>query len=79
MTQDVLTSFFGWMALLNIAFLTLGTVMLLAFRDRAAGIHARLFGIGKDVVLRTMYSWLAAYKVATFALSIIPYLALRII
>lgn len=78
MSQEVLTSFFGWMAALNIAVLVAGTLAILVLKDWAAGFHARLFNIEEAAVRQTMYSWLGSYKVATLVFSVMPYLALRL-
>ncbi|GAB4299496.1 MAG: hypothetical protein Kow0058_15250 [Roseovarius sp.] len=78
MSEDMLTSFFGWMALLNLAVLILASLLILAMRDRVAGLHARLFGLEAATVRRAIYVWLGHYKIATLVLAVIPYLALRL-
>ncbi|MCZ7674981.1 MAG: hypothetical protein M5U35_02495 [Roseovarius sp.] len=79
MTQDMLTSFFGWMAVLNLAFLILGGLMVMAMRDWAVKLHSRLFGLEAAVVRQAIYVWLGNYKIATFVFSVVPYLALRLV
>ena len=78
MTQENLTAFFGWMAVINIAFLGVSTLLILTIRDWAAQLHGKLFGLEPAMVLKEMYGWLATYKLATLILSVAPYLALRL-
>lgn len=78
MSHEFLTSFFGWMAVLNIAMLTLGALTILVMKEWAAGLHARLFNLDEAVVRQAMYAWLGNYKVATLVFSVMPYLALRL-
>ncbi len=79
MTQETLTSFFGWMAVLNIAFLSISMLLIMALKDWAANLHSRLFRVESADVHQLMYEWLGYYKAATFLLSVVPYFALRLI
>ena len=79
MTQETLTSLFGWMAVLNIAFLFIGTLAILVLKNWAANLHSRLFGIEAAAVPQLMYEWLGHYKIATLVLSVVPYFALRLV
>lgn len=78
MTQESLTAFFGWMAVINIAFLGISTLLVLALRDWAARLHSNLFGLEAASVREAMYSWLGTYELATLILTVTPYFALRI-
>ena len=78
MTLDTLTTFFGWMALLNIVFLGLAALLLLTFKNRFAPMHAAMFDLDETEVKRAYFRWLAYYKIAALIFSIIPYIALRL-
>jgi hypothetical protein len=78
MSQETLTTFFGWMSVINIAFLTLAAVLLLALRDWAVALHSRMFGVSEADIRTAIYGWLAHYKIATLVLSVAPYLALKL-
>ena len=78
MTQDMLTSFFGWMSVVNFAFLAFATFSVFAMRDWVANLHARLFGIDPDQVRVMLYAWLALFKVLTIVFALAPYVALRL-
>jgi len=79
MTDDTITSFFGWLALLNLGTLIFGTLVIMALRDRVAGLHARLFALETAETRRFIYIWLGHYKIATLVFSVMPYLALRLL
>jgi hypothetical protein len=78
MTLEVLTSFFGWMSVINIAFLLISALMMLLLKDWATSLHARLFGIEASAARLVWYRWLGNYKILTLILSIVPYFALRL-
>jgi len=78
MTQDMLTSFFGWMSVVNFAFLAFATFFVFVMRDWAAGLHARLFGLDPEQVRIMLYAWLALLKVLTIVFALAPYVALRL-
>lgn len=79
MTQDMLTSFFGWMTVLNFGLLAFATLAMLVMRDWVAGLHGRLFGLDEAQVRLAFYSWLAGFKILAIVGSLVPYLALRLI
>ncbi len=78
MTLETLTTFFGWMAVLNIALLLLGSLALMVVKDWASDIHARFFHLEPSFVRETMYAWLGTFKTMALVLSLVPYLALRL-
>ena len=79
MTQARLTSFFGWMTVLNFGLLAFATLAMLVMRDWVAGLHGRLFGLDETQVRLAFYSWLAGFKILAIVGSLVPYLALRLI
>ena len=78
MTAETLTTFFGWMTVLNFGVLTIATVLLLAMRDWACALHARLFGLDVADVRLTYFRWLGTYKLLTLVFAFAPWLALTI-
>jgi hypothetical protein len=79
MTQDTLTAFFGWMAVLNIGFLLLTTLAMIVARDWIAGIHARMFALDPRQLPEIYFRYLARYKILTLIFSVVPWLALKLI
>lgn len=78
MTLETLTTFFGWMAVLNLGFLTTATLMLFLLKDRIVAIHAGMFSTEEQVVRNTYFNWLAHYKTLTLVFTLMPYLALKL-
>lgn len=78
MTYETLTAVFGWMTVLNFAFLATAALALLVMRDWATSLHARLFGITEEAVLTAYFSFLSRFKVLAIVFSLVPYLALRL-
>ncbi len=78
MTIDQLTTFFGWMAVLNLAYLILATLVLMGAQNWLTGLHQRWFGVAKDDLTLAYFKWLANYKIAVLVFAVAPYLALRL-
>lgn len=78
MTQEFLTTVFGWMAVLNIAVLLFSTVMIVSLLDWIAGIHGRMFQMERTDVKRAYFRYLANYKILTLIFCIVPWLALKL-
>jgi len=45
MTVETLTTFFGWMAVINIAYLALVAVAVMGMQSWMIGVHQRMFGL----------------------------------
>ncbi|WP_241525670.1 DUF6868 family protein [Pseudophaeobacter leonis] len=77
-TLETLTAFFGWMTVLNIGFLAVTSLLLMAFRDQFAALHAAVLGLDEAEVKKGYFSYLANYKILIFISSLMPYLALKL-
>ena len=78
MTQETLTTVFGWMTVLNMGFLAFTTVMLLVLQDWVTGVHARMFKMQEEDVRKAYFDYLAKYKTLTLVFALVPYLALKL-
>lgn len=78
MTQDFLTTVFGWMTVLNFAVLLVTTLMIVTLRDWIAGIHSRMFQMERAEVNRAYFRYLANYKILTIIFCLMPWLALKL-
>lgn len=79
MSVDVLTSFFGWMSVLNIGLLAFSMIVTLLLRNVTARFHSRMFGIEEADVHKAIYYYMAHYKILTIVFCIVPWLALKLI
>lgn len=73
-----LTSFFGWCSLINLALLTLTTLLLLLFKGPIAELHGRLFGLDSRTLPSAYFIFLGNYKLAILVFNLTPYLALKL-
>ncbi len=78
MPLEIVTTVFGWMSVINIAFLLISALMMLLLKDWATSLHARLFNIEAAAARLVWYRWLGSYKILTLITSIVPYFALRL-
>jgi uncharacterized protein DUF6868 len=78
MSHEMLTSVFGWMTVLNLGFLLLTTLALLAMRDWVTNLHARMFDMEPQAVRAAYFSYLANYKTLWLVFCLAPWLALKL-
>ena len=78
MTVETLATFFGWMAVINILYLVIATLLLTMMKDWVSGVHQRLLGLEKKDATLAYFNWLGNYKIFTMIFSIVPYIALRL-
>ncbi len=77
-TFDLLVSWLGWAALLNLAYLLLATLLILVFKPWISSLHARLFGLEEARLPMAYFTFLGYYKLVTMAFFVLPYLAARL-
>lgn len=78
MTLETLTTFFGWMTVLNFGLLAFAGVMLMVMRNWTANLHANMFGLEQADVNKAYFSWLANYKLLVLVFAFTPWLALTL-
>lgn len=78
MTQEFLTTVFGWMTVLNIAVLLFSTLMILIMQDWIAGIHGRMFQMEPADIKKAYFRYLANYKILIIVFCLMPWLALHL-
>jgi hypothetical protein len=77
-TIETMREFFGWCLVINIGFLSLSTVLIVAIRGTAVRIHGKMFNLDEQSLSKAYLQYLSQYKVVTLAFSAVPYIALRI-
>lgn len=77
MNIESLTVFLGWCTLVNFSLLVLATVILVLFKDLAAGIHSKLLGLDRDELQSEYFRYLANYKLMVVVFNLVPWLVLR--
>lgn len=67
------------MAVINIAYLALATLVTLGMRTWMTGVHQRMFGIDEKELKLAYFNWIANYKIVALVFSVVPYIALRLL
>lgn len=75
---ESLTEFLGWCTLINLGFLLVTSILILAMRTAVSNIHSKMFGLDSMDVLKAYFQYLAHFKIAVIVLNLVPYLALKI-
>jgi hypothetical protein len=78
MTLATITTFFGWMTVLNFGFLLLTVGILLAARNKIAAIHAGMFGMEPSDVEKAYFAYLGNYKLLTIFFCLTSYITLKL-
>ena len=79
MSTELLTEFFGWCTLINVAVLCLMTIMMASGGNRLAKrVHNRMFDVSEDQLEQMYFKYLANYKMAIMIFNLTPYLALKL-
>ncbi|HGS4906489.1 TPA: DUF6868 family protein, partial [Vibrio parahaemolyticus] len=69
----------GWCTFINIALLSLSTVLILLLKGKVLSYHSKLFDISESKLNALYFSYLSRYKLVTLAFFLAPYLALKMI
>jgi hypothetical protein len=78
MTTDMITAFLGWCSIINIALISLTSVILIVWKDKISKLHSQLLGLSQEDLNLVYIQYLANYKIAILILNIVPYIALKV-
>ncbi|MCU7555951.1 hypothetical protein OCL06_15280 [Alteromonas sp. ASW11-19] len=73
-----LSSFFGWMSVINIGILSVMGLAITLGRRQIASIHHALFNLSQPELYLLYFKFLAAYKLLTLFFCVVPWLALQL-
>ncbi len=76
MNIETLTTFFGWVTLVNVGILLFTTLALMLMHGWVERVHGRLFGLSGQELNRAYFQYLAQFKIVTIVFCLGPYLAL---
>ena len=79
MDIQTLTTFFMWCTILNVALLSLSSLICVCAGDWAYRIHSKWFSISRETFNVAIYSFIALYKIFIFVFNFVPYIALLIV
>ena len=79
MNLEQLTDLFKWMTIINVGILILSSVLVMAFKNIAYKMQAKLFGIKDDQAAIVVYGYLGILKLLVIIFNIVPYISLLLI
>jgi len=79
MSIDQLVAFFGWMTVLNAAFLLLAWLFVWLKWPWITMIVQRVFPLPEEKLDEVYLRWLAQYELFIYVFNLIPWLALKIV
>jgi Family of unknown function (DUF6868) len=74
-----LTSFFGWMTVINILVLAVISLAVIALRGIMVSVHSKMTGVPEAELPSLYFRYVANYKLAVFVFNLVPYVALKLI
>ena len=75
----VLTSVFGWCAVINVVILLFTALWLTLLRDFTKGLHSALLHVDEEALDAYYFQWLGNYKMLVLVFNIVPYISLRLV
>ena len=79
LTISQLTELLGWAVVINVAYLSLATMVLIFWRGAISSFHSKMFDIDKRELYSKYFDFLSNYKIVTLVFIVAPYVALKII
>ena len=80
MTLEILRSFFGWCALINVALILWWALFIMFASDWVYRMHGRFFkGLARESFDAIHYAGLAFFKIIVFVFNFVPWIALHIV
>ena len=79
MDMELLTKFFMWCSILNLALLMFSFLMLAFAGDLIYRIHGRWFPMPRETFNVVLYSFIGVYKILVFVFNVVPWAVLAII
>ncbi len=73
-----LTTFFGWVAVINLGYLFVAALILLFMKSAISSIHSKMFDLDDKELTTKYFDFLSNYKIMTLVFTVAPYLALKI-
>ena len=79
MDMEAIRGFFFWCMVVNIGIYAFTAIAVLLLRDFICKIHRKMFKLDEETVYKSLYMYLAAYKLVITVFNFIPWIALLII
>ena len=79
MTIELLSRILGWATVINLGILTVWFLAFTFYHDVLFRLHSKWFKLSKEHFDTIHYAGIAFYKLCTYLLNLVPYLAIKIV
>lgn len=79
MTIETLSSFLGWATIINLSIITVWFLAFTFYHDAIFRLHSKWFKLSEERFDTIHYAGMAFYKLGTYLLNLVPYLAIKIV
>ena len=79
MDVEKLQEFFFWCMLVNFGIYTFTAIMILVFHDTILKVQRKMFRLDEETVSKSVYMYLANYKLLITVFNVVPWIAILII
>ena len=79
MTIEILSSILGWATIINLSIITLWFCVFAFYHDAVFRLHSKWFKLSEERFDTIHYAGMAFYKLGTYLLNFVPYLAIKIV
>jgi TctA family transporter len=76
---ELLTTFFGWLTILNIGLLLFSMIFLVLLRGFTSRLHSKITGVPQEQLPLVYFQFIGNYKLAIFVFNLTPYIGLNLI
>ncbi len=73
-----LTVFLGWCSILNVALLSVTSLIIFLLKTPITSLHSQLTGLDQQTLMPLYFSYLGQYKITILVFNLIPYVALKL-
>jgi len=79
MTIEILSSVLGWATVINLSIVTVWFLGFTFYHDAVFRLHSKWFKLSEEKFDTIHYAGMAFYKISTYLLNLVPYLAIQIV
>ena len=79
MDIEKLEAFFLWCMLVNIGIYAFTAIATLVFHDFICKMQAKMFGLSDETIRKSIYMYLAIYKLLITVFNFVPWIVIKII
>ena len=78
MNIETLSTFFGWMTLINLGLYIWTAIMCMGAKSWIQRVHGKMFELSPEQINAFLYGYLGCYKIIFIVFIFVPWIALKI-